>query len=87
MPIEKQIENFIIDFFSERGKLLSLSIEERLHTDFLKSNTLDSIEFISLIAEIEGNFDLLFIESDIQSPQFSSITGIVTIACERIKKS
>ena len=39
MPIEKQIENFIIDFFSERGKLLSLSIEERLHTDFLKSNT------------------------------------------------
>lgn len=82
--MENKISNFIIDFFKERNKLNSYTESDFLGINFVELNLLDSIEFITLISEIEENFNILFTQEDIQSSLFSSVEGISKIAIKHL---
>jgi acyl carrier protein len=83
--MEKEIRDFIINFFSEKEKLAGIGRQALVTMNFVDARLLDSIEFITLIAEVEEHFGLVFTESDIQSPRFSTIEGMVDITSSRIK--
>jgi len=83
--LEEKIKNFIVDFFLKHGKFQEMNVAEVVGINFIDSNTLDSIEFITLISEVEENFNMLFTEVDLQSKGFSSIAGMVAITALRIK--
>lgn len=52
--------------------------------DYVASGHVDSIGIIKFIAEIEARFDIEIIESDIESPQFRTIAGIVSIIGQKV---
>ena len=81
--MDHKIREFIVEFFMEKGKFSGLDKSEFLNINFIEEKHLDSIEFITLISEIEENFGLVFTEDDIQSSLFSSIEGIVKITNSR----
>ncbi|MES2680991.1 MAG: phosphopantetheine-binding protein [Bacteroidota bacterium] len=83
--MEREIREFIIGFFSEKEKVAGIDQNELAKINFVDAQLLDSIEFITLIAEIEENFGVVFTESDMQSSQFSTIEGMVAITCSRLK--
>ncbi|HOZ87013.1 MAG TPA: phosphopantetheine-binding protein [Bacteroidia bacterium] len=82
--MEKEIREFIIDFFKEKEKVAGIDHSALVELNFVEARILDSIEFITLIAEVEERFGLVFTESDIQSPGFSTIKGMVDITSSRI---
>ncbi len=83
--MEQNIRDFIIGFFVNRDKISLTEAEVFCSSNFIEAQVLDSIEFITMIAEIEENFDITFTEAEIQSPEFSSINGLVRIAASRVK--
>ena len=84
--MEAKIKDFIVDFFLSREKFQGKNANEMSSINFTESNLLDSIEFITLISEVEENFNILFTEEDLQSELFSSINGITDLAIQRSKK-
>lgn len=84
--MEEKIKNFIVDFFLSLEKFQGKNANEISSINITESNSLDSIEFITLISEVEENFNILFTEDDLQSELFSSINGITDLAMQRIKK-
>lgn len=83
--LEENIKTFIVNFFLTHGKFEGVKTEDMSKINFIDANTLDSIEFITLISEVEENFNVLFTEEDLQSKQFASIAGMTAIATLRVK--
>jgi acyl carrier protein len=77
--MKRQVIDFICDFFESRGKFQGEAREIYIHENFVELKTLDSIEFITLIADTEAEFDFAFKQEHIESPQFSSVEGIASM--------
>lgn len=82
--MNQEIKAFICDYFLQKGKFQGLPESEFAIINFVEARTLDSIEFIMMISEIEENFNITFSEEDIQSPSFSTIDGVSQIASKRL---
>lgn len=77
---------FVCDFFNSRGKFTVEKQEDYILLDFVELKTLDSIEFITLISEIEEEFDIRFTQENIESELFHTIHGITTLIDESLKR-
>lgn len=75
---------FICDFFEKRGKLTG-DVVEFTNRNFLEEKILDSIEFITLISEIEEHYNILFSQEEMQSPEFGSVKGIALLVSAKLK--
>jgi hypothetical protein len=81
----EEINNEVVLFFTSRGKFPEGRSKEYLDINYISSGLLESIEFITLITEIEEKYDISFTNEEIQSPQFRTISGIVSMINTHLK--
>ena len=80
----KNLRVWIIDWFSENGKIDKLEVEERMDENYVESGLIDSFAFIALVAAIEEEFKISFTEEDFESESLLSINGIISIVERRL---
>lgn len=81
MPDQSQMRQFILDRISDR--LVQLNIDSStLADDFdlMESGTIDSMEFVNLIGEIEMAFSIDLDFSELDPSEFTTLGGLVNCA-------
>jgi acyl carrier protein len=81
----KEAKAFIMDFFAERSKLPSGDQEQFITQNYIEQGLLDSIDFITLISELEEQYGIAFSQEQIQSEAFRTIKGLSSMVNELSK--
>lgn len=80
MSLEQSIENIIYNKLSSKHSEGILSGLDR-NVSLITSGLLDSLEFISMLMEIENNLDIDIDFEDADPVQFTTINGLVKFLC------
>jgi acyl carrier protein len=73
----KEIRQGVLNFFSVKINYTTMSEVEIDEYDYIKSKTLDSIEFITLISVMENDYGIIFSQEDLESPEFRTLGGLI----------
>ncbi len=83
-----EINNFLLAHL--KGRLSRIGIEEREITpdyDLVKTGLLDSISFVDLLVEAEGQYNIqIDFEAAFQDPVFTTLSGLVDIIYAQINE-
>lgn len=82
-----EIKNFVIDYFKDKG-LPDLSSEaELLNYEYLDGGIIDSLGIVELITALESRFNIELSSHEMQSREFGTIGGLITIIERLVKKN
>lgn len=68
----------ILEVFAENGTVLSSDNEDLSLSDYIN----DSIQFMTILVQLEEKFDIEFPDETLQIDYFSSLYGLTDIICE-----
>ena len=76
----------VIEFFTNNSEgLLSLDDEEKLlNCNYLDEGVIDSFGIVVMITELEEKLNVKFTAKDMQSYEFQSIGGLISLLEEKI---
>ena len=75
------VKAWIIDWFKENGQLKDDSDFDKSYID---EEIIDSIGFVSLIADCEDNFGIEFTEQDFENENILTINGLIKCIEEKL---
>ncbi|MCF2909712.1 phosphopantetheine-binding protein [Pseudoalteromonas sp. DL2-H2.2] len=80
MSLEKSIEQTIFDKLSSKhDETVLLGLDRNV--SLITSGLLDSLEFISMLMEIESNLNIDIDFEDADPVQFTTVNGLVKLLC------
>lgn len=82
MSREKYISD-LLDVFAESGVILTYTGEDIVLSDYIE----DSIQFMTILIQIEEKFCIEFPDEILQIDYFSSLNNLVDIICELKEKT
>lgn len=74
-----EAKNFVFEYFSKLGVAVHQNELAVLEKDYLQEGLVDSYGLLSLISEIESRFSITFNSTDLESPKFRTIGGLIGI--------
>ena len=77
------VRKWLIDWFSNHSSLSASELEVASKDDYLKRGIIDSFAFVTLISDIDDEYDITFTNEDFLEPRFSSIDGLAAMISER----
>ena len=77
------IKVWLIDWFANHSSLNAAEIEAASKEDYLKKGIIDSFAFVTLISDIDDEYDITFTNEDFLDPRFSNLEGLVEMISER----
>jgi acyl carrier protein len=81
MSLAKSIEQLICDkLCSKHGEAVLADLDR--NASLITSGLLDSLEFISMLMEIENSFDLDIDFEDADPVQFTAMNGLISLLSE-----
>jgi acyl carrier protein len=81
----KEIYDEIVSLLEKRGPVQGNSDQEICNYKYLDAGHVDSLNIMQFILEIEESFGISLSTEDIQSDEFRTIGGIITLV-ERIRR-
>ena len=69
----------VLDFFARHGKSPLPADDSALGVSYLDTGVIDSLGIVTLITELEAKLDVRFSAEDMQSYEFQSVGGLVSI--------
>ncbi len=78
------ISSFVIQLIEKKGKLPGDI--DRASFNYIDSGYVDSIGIIKFVLEIEAKFGIEISESDIESPEFRTVGGLVSIIQKKTQR-
>ncbi len=73
------VADTVLQYFEERGGLPGATREEKLACAYLEAKVVDSMGIIDMVSSFEETFGIAFDADHLQSPEFQTVGGIVTI--------
>ena len=73
------VKSFVIDFFKDKGLPDLDAGAELLEYGYLEKGIIDSLGIVELITVVESRFDIELPLHDMQSKEFGTIGGLITI--------
>jgi acyl carrier protein len=73
------IEEYVIEYFRRQNSLPEKPKEELLATFYLDAGLIDSMGIVELISEFETKFEFQFTADDLQSNEFQTIGGLISL--------
>lgn len=80
------IKSEVLKFFEQKSNLPGNSEKEKLNYYYLDEGLIDSMEMVEMIVHFENLFQVFFTPQDIQSDNFRTPGGLISII-ENFKKS
>lgn len=77
------IKEWLIDWFANHSSLNASELEVASNDDYLKKGIIDSFAFVTLISDIDDEYDITFTNEDFLDPRFSRIEGLAKMIDER----
>lgn len=77
------VKEWLIDWFANHSSLSTSELEVASKDDYLKKGIIDSFAFVTLISDIDDEYDITFTNEDFLDPRFSNIEGLATMISER----
>lgn len=79
------IKQAVLEFFEKKGGLPGKTEEEKLDYEYLDLGIIDSMGIVEMITYYEEIFQIHFSPADMQSKEFRTPKGLISII-ERLKK-
>ena len=79
------IKNAVLKFFNQKGVLPGETEKDKLNCQYLESGIIDSMGIVEMITYFENLFQIRFSPSDMQSREFRTPGGLISII-ERLQK-
>lgn len=80
----ENIKNWIIDWFVENGTATKEQVSESLDANYFNAGFIDSFTFISLIGDIEDEYDIEFDNDQFLDRDFATVNGLAEIIAELV---
>ncbi|MBQ8822351.1 MAG: acyl carrier protein [Lachnospiraceae bacterium] len=80
----ENIREWIIDWFVENGTTEKEVLCENLNSNYFNAGFIDSFVFISLIGDIEEEYDIEFDNEQFLDRDFATINGLAEIIAELV---
>lgn len=77
------IKEWLIDWFANHSSMNAAELEAASKEDYLKSGIIDSFAFVTLISDIDDEYEITFTNEDFLDPRFSNIEGLAAMISER----
>lgn len=84
--MSEEVKNFVISYFKEKELPNFSTEEELLKYEYLDKGVIDSVGIVELVVAIEEKFNIEFTEKDMQSPEFTTIGGVIIIIERLLEK-
>lgn len=73
-------KELVLDFFSRNGrKPLPVNEADALACSYLDMEIIDSLGIVTMISEFESNLAIHFSAEDLQSYEFQTVGGLITL--------
>jgi hypothetical protein len=76
------VSDFVMNYFESKGTIPGNTPGEKLKCAYLDSGLLDSMQLVEMIVEFEKEFGIRFSSDHMQSPQFRTIGGLISLVEE-----
>lgn len=77
--MERDIREWILEWFAENGSVDREVLEANMDENYLNAGYIDSFVFISLIADIEEEFEVEFDNDQFTERSFATLNGLIEI--------
>lgn len=82
--MRNSIRSFVLELLEKKSRLPEKFDDA---SDFIKAGIVDSVGIIKFILELESRFDIEITETDIESVEFRSVHGIVTMISRKTHRA
>lgn len=79
--MKENIRSFLLGLLEKKSRL-PRDFDDA--SDFIEAGIIDSIGIIKFIVEIEFRFDIEIADADIESDEFRSVQGLVTMISRKV---
>ncbi len=80
----ENIKSWIIDWFVENGTATKEQVLESMDSNYFSAGFIDSFTFISLIGDIEDEYDIEFDNDQFLDRDFATVNGLAEIIAELV---
>ena len=77
--------DFVFEFFSKIGDIPGEKEDEKMAYDYVQNQLLDSFGILSLITEIESEFDIELRAEELEDPNFKKVGGLINIIVAKLE--
>jgi acyl carrier protein len=82
--MNEDIRQFIVKSIGKKAKLPRYIDIDSLN--YIDSGYVDSLGIIKFVADIEAAYDIEISDSDIESPEFRTVGGLISIICSKLNR-
>jgi len=75
----EEIREWLVDWFVENGTVTREKLLENMDSNYFNDGFIDSFTFISLIGEIEEEYDIEFDNDQFLDRDFATVNGLADI--------
>ena len=69
-------KEWLFEWFERNTEISWKEIQEKSTFNYLEQGWIDSLKFVTLIAEIEEYFDIVFLNNEFQDRAFGTLNGL-----------
>lgn len=80
-------EEWMIRFLSKKNTLDGIAHDELITCNLFERGLIDSMGVMTLVMELESEFEIMFTPDDFQDRRFSSVQGLFELMAEKQGKS
>jgi acyl carrier protein len=73
------IQSWLVNWFAENAFIDREVIANNLNSNYFETGWIDSMKFITLLSDIEAEFNCEFMGDDFDNRAFSTLAGLVKI--------
>ena len=77
--MQSDVKEWILNWFESNTEVSRAELEENIDNNYFDREYIDSFQFISLIADIEEEFDISFDNDQFEDRSFSTVSGLIKI--------
>lgn len=81
----ENIKKWLVEWFVENGDVTEDILLENLEANYFNAGFLDSFTFISLIGDIEDEYEIEFDNEQFLDRDFATINGLAAIIAELVE--
>jgi acyl carrier protein len=81
--MQQEIRNFVLGLLEKKARLPGNFND---NDDYISAGIVDSIGIIKFTLELEARFDIEITDTDLESNDFRSVQGLVTMITRKIAK-
>lgn len=79
-----EIKEIIYSLFARHANLDCLEVRALECTNYFEAKLMDSIAFVSFIADLEDTFHITFSSEDLQNKVFQSLAGLIQLVKDKV---